>query len=155
MSAIEKDLLRTGTIWRPPFEAYSALLQVAAGCTHHKCKFCTLYEDVPFKFRMTPLSEIEEDLSMLTIYKTSELYQEIQKGNWKEETEIEKLMELKVLIQELKIPTYFATMGVSNCIWVEGNLPKDKQKMIAFLEQVIGSADERELRRYRENLPHL
>ena len=155
MSAIEKDLLRTGTIWRPPFEAYSALLQVSAGCTHHKCKFCTLYEDVPFKFRMSPLSEIEEDLSMLTIYKTSELYQEIQKGNWKEETEIEKLMELKVLIQELNIPTYFATMGVSNCIWVEGNLPKDKQKMIALLEQVIGSADERELRRYRENLPHL
>ena len=155
MSAIEKDLLRTGTIWRPPFEAYSVLLQVAAGCTHHKCKFCTLYEDVPFKFRMSPLLEIEEDLSMLTIYKTSELYQEIQKGNWKEETEIEKLMELKVLIQELKIPTYFATMGVSNCIWVEGNLPKDKQKMIALLEQVIGSADERELRRYRENLPHL
>ena len=131
------------------------MLQVAAGCTHHKCKFCTLYEDVPFKFRMSPLSEIEEDLSMLTIYKTSELYQEIQKGNWKEETEIEKLMELKVLIQELKIPTYFATMGVSNCIWVEGNLPKDKQKMIALLEQVIGSAEERELRRYRENLPHL
>ena len=131
------------------------MLQVSAGCTHHKCKFCTLYEDVPFKFRMSPLSEIEEDLSMLTIYKTSELYQEIQKGNWKEETEIEKLMELKVLIQELKIPTYFATMGVSNCIWVEGNLPKDKQKMIALLEQVIGSADERELRRYRENLPHL
>ena len=131
------------------------MLQVAAGCTHHKCKFCTLYEDVPFKFRMSPLSEIEEDLSMLTIYKTSELYQEIQKGNWKEETEIEKLMELKVLIQELKIPTYFATMGVSYCIWVEGNLPKDKQKMIALLEQVIGSADERELRRYRENLPHL
>ena len=131
------------------------MLQVAAGCTHHKCKFCTLYEDVPFKFRMSPLSEIEEDLSMLTIYKTSELYQEIQKGNWKEETEIEKLMELKVLIQELKIPTYFATMGGSNCIWVEGNLPKDKQKMIALLEQVIGSADERELRRYRENLPHL
>ena len=44
----------TGTIWRPPYEAYSALVQVTAGCTHHKCKFCTLYEDVPFKFRMSP-----------------------------------------------------------------------------------------------------
>lgn len=42
----------TGTIWRPPYEAYSALVQVTAGCTHHKCKFCTLYEDVPFKFRI-------------------------------------------------------------------------------------------------------
>ena len=84
-----------------------------------------------------------------------ELYQEIQSGNWKEETEIEKLMELKVLIQELTIPTYFATMGASNCVWVEGNLPKDKAKMIKYLDQVISSADEKELRRYRENLPHL
>ena len=35
----------TGTIWRPPYEAYSLLVQVTAGCTHHSCKFCTLYED--------------------------------------------------------------------------------------------------------------
>ena len=37
--------------------------------------------------------------SMLTIYKTSKLYQEIQRGNWKEEGEIEKLAELKALIE--------------------------------------------------------
>lgn len=55
----------TGTIWRPPYEACSALIQVTAGCTHHKCKFCTLYEDVPFKFRMSPLSEVEADLKDL------------------------------------------------------------------------------------------
>lgn len=291
----------TGTIWRPPYEAYSALVQVTAGCTHHKCKFCTLYEDVPFKFRMSPLSEVEADLkesshyypnekrvfftganpfvlsfdklktlaglvkkyypnnqsigcfaritditsktteqlkelrelgynsitigveagdeeslsfmhkgfgvkeilteckrldevgmdynffylagiygadrgeigakntaevfnqlhpriivsSMLTIYPTSELYEEIQKGNWSEEAEIEKLYELKTLIKELNIDTYFATMGASNCINVQGHLPKDKEKMIKWLDEVIGSADEKELRRYRENLRHL
>lgn len=291
----------TGTIWRPPYEAYSALVQVTAGCTHHKCKFCTLYEDVPFKFRMSPLSEVEEDLkeisryyrnakrvfftganpfvlsfdklktlaglvrkyypkaesigcfaritditpktdeqlkelrrlgynsitigvevgddealsfmhkgfgtkeiireckrldeagmeynffylagiygrgrgeigakntaavfnqlnpkiiinSMMTIYRTSELYQEIQNGNWKEETEIEKLMELKVLIGNLNIDTYFATMGASNCVNVEGHLPKDKTRMIKWLDEVISSVDEKELRRYRENLRHL
>ena len=49
----------TGTIWRPPYEAYSLLIQVTAGCTHHSCKFCTLYEDLPFKFRMSPLSEVK------------------------------------------------------------------------------------------------
>lgn len=291
----------TGTIWRPPYEAYSALVQVTAGCTHHKCKFCTLYEDVPFKFRMSPLSEVEEDLkeisryyrnakrvfftganpfvlsfdklktlaglvrkyypkaesigcfaritditpktdeqlkelrrlgynsitigveagddealsfmhkgfgtkeiireckrldeagmeynffylagiygrgrgeigakntavvfnqlnpkiiinSMMTIYCTSELYQEIQDGSWKEETEIEKLMELKVLIGNLNIDTYFATMGASNCVNVEGHLPKDKTRMIKWLDEVISSVDEKELRRYRENLRHL
>lgn len=291
----------TGTIWRPPYEAYSALVQVTAGCTHHKCKFCTLYEDVPFKFRMSPLSEVEADLkeishyyrnakrvfftganpfvlsfdklktlaglvkkyypkaesigcfaritdmksktteqlrelrrlgynsitigveagdekalafmhkgfgtkeilgeckrldeagmdynffylagvygsgrgeegakntakvfnqvhpkiivsSMLTIYPTSELYQEIQAGNWAEETEIEKLYELKTLIGDLNIDTCFATMGASNCVHVEGHLPKDKAKMMKWLDEVIGSVDEKELRRYRENLRHL
>lgn len=52
----------TGTIWRPPYEAASLLLEVTAGCTHHRCKFCTLYEDLPFSFRMSPLEDIEADL---------------------------------------------------------------------------------------------
>ena len=69
--------------------------------------------------------------------------------------EFEKLLELKTLIQNLKIPTYFATMGASNCVNVEGHLPKDKEKMIRWIDKVIGSVDEKELRRYRENLRHL
>ena len=44
----------TGTIWRPPYEASSLLLEATAGCTHHRCKFCTLYNDLPFRFRMSP-----------------------------------------------------------------------------------------------------
>ena len=52
----------TGTIWRPPYEASSLLLEVTAGCTHHGCKFCTLYADLPFRFRMSPMEDIEADL---------------------------------------------------------------------------------------------
>lgn len=52
----------TGTIWRPPYEADSLLLEVTAGCTHHKCKFCTLYAELPFQFRMSPMVDIENDL---------------------------------------------------------------------------------------------
>lgn len=291
----------TGTIWRPPYEVNSALIQVTAGCTHHKCKFCTLYEDIPFKFRMSSLSEVESDLkemsqmyksakrifftganpfvlefdklkvlaqlvkkyfpksnsigcfsritdimpktieelrelrdlgyngitigveagddtalefmnkgfgtkeiieqckrldevgmdynffylagiygagrgesgaketarifnqvhpkiivsSMLTVYSTSELYQEIQNNNWTEESEIEKLLELKTLVENLEIDTYFATMGASNLVNVEGDLPKDKNKMTQWLSKVMNAVDEKELRQYRENLPHL
>lgn len=58
----------TGTIWRPPYEAWSALLQVTAGCTHHKCKFCTLYEDIPFKFKSSSIEEIEADLKELQCF---------------------------------------------------------------------------------------
>ena len=52
----------TGTIWRPPYEASSLLLEVTAGCTHHRCKFCTLYAGLPFQFRMSPMENIEADL---------------------------------------------------------------------------------------------
>ena len=291
----------TGTIWRPPYEAYSLLIQVTAGCTHHSCKFCTLYEDLPFKFKLSPFSEVEQDLaeaskyyhkvprvfftganpfvlsteklktlakmvkeyfpkyetigcfaritditpktveelrglralgydgitigvetgddemlafmnkgfqskdtieqckkletanisynffyltgisgagraeigaketakvfnqlhpkiiesSMLTIYKNSELYEEIQKENWREESEIEKLIELKTLIENLKITTRIVTDGASNLIQVRGNLPKDKEKLIKHLQYQISNADESVLREYRVNLRHL
>ncbi|MFA9378012.1 MAG: radical SAM protein [Lachnotalea sp.] len=291
----------TGTIWRPPYEAYSALIQVTVGCTHHGCKFCTLYEELPFDFRLSPVTEVEQDLkelakyykntkrvfftggnpfalsfekleslakmtreyfpsmqsmgcfaritditpkskeqlkrlrelgfneitigvetgddaalqfmnkgfgvseiieqckrleeagidyhffyltgisghgkgnfgaketakvfnmlhpkrivvSMMTITKTSKLFQEIQKGNWKEESEIEKLEELKTLIKNLKIHTYFATEGSSNLVCVVGNLPGNKKKLTTFLDKIIKDGNEAELRKYRENLRSL
>ena len=275
----------TGTIWRPPYEADSLLLEVTAGCTHHKCKFCTLYSDLPFKFRMTPIEDIESDLlevqvlrnnpasiitnklhglprpkpiqrvfltganpfvlktdklleiaalirkylpsvesigcfaritdsknkteeellqlrqvgyngltigvetgddaalsfmrkgytsqdiltqckrleqagieygpNMLTIYPESELYQEIQNGNWEAEGEIEKYRELRVLVENLNISTYFAAMGASNAFQLQGLLPEDKEKLLETLDRIISEADETELLHYRKNLPHL
>ena len=52
-----------GPVWRPPYEATSQLLQVTAGCTWHRCKFCTLYGKQ--RFRMSPMSEIESDLKVI------------------------------------------------------------------------------------------
>lgn len=60
----------TGTIWRPPYEASSLLLEVTAGCTHNSCKFCTLYKDLPFKFRMSPLEDVESDLQEAQLWAT-------------------------------------------------------------------------------------
>ena len=286
----------TGTVWRPPYEAWSALLQVTAGCTHHKCKFCTLYDDVPFKFRMSPMDEIEEDIkelyhytpdvtrvflvganpfvlsseklrnisytakqylnrlktritditpksieelrqlrscgyngitigvetgddealtfmhkgytsadileqclkldkagieynffyltgicgkgksnqgventlkvfndlnpkiigaSMLTVYPASELYTEIQNGNWVEESETEKYNELKMLINGLTIKTHFAALGASNAVQLHGNLPSDRVELISVIDEVINRYGESELNRYRKNLKHL
>lgn len=92
---------------------------------------------------------------MLTIYKTSELYQEIQKGTWKEESEIEKLAELKALIENLTIKTRIVTDGASNLIQVRGNLPHDKKKLTDYLARLIATADESALREYRVHLKHL
>ena len=296
----------TGTIWRPPYEVSSLLLEVTAGCTHHKCKFCTLYNDLPFPFRMSPAEDIEADLketaktmklwqgttyrrtfltganpfvlkteklleiadlikkyipscntigcfarvtdvtlktdkeltklrqagydgltigmetgdddalrfmnkgysatdivtqcrrldragihysffyltgisgagrgetgaeltaelcnqlhpaligaNMLTIYPDSELYQEIQKGNWNEESELEKYKEVRTLVDKLEIPVTFAALGASNAFQIVGNLPRDKQKLLAALDKIITGVSEEELRHYRKNLKHL
>ncbi len=308
----------TGTIWRPPYEADSLLLEVTAGCTHHKCKFCTLYSDLPFKFRMSPMKDIESDLleaqilcadpismmtarlqglpysksvqrvfltganpfvlkteklleiaglihkylpsaetigcfaritdavnktdddlvqlrqagyngltigvetgddaalsfmrkgytsrdiltqcrrleqagieygffylasisgkgngetgakasaeifnqlhpfligpNMLTIYPDSELYREIQNGTWQEEGELEKYRELRVLVENLHISTYFAAMGASNAFQLRGRLPDDREKLLATLDKIISDVSEADLRRYRRELPHL
>ena len=50
----------TGTVYRNPYWPTFPLLEITQGCTHNKCKFCTMYRDVPF--RMSPMEHIEEDL---------------------------------------------------------------------------------------------
>ncbi|MBQ2663714.1 MAG: radical SAM protein [Clostridia bacterium] len=50
----------TGTVYRNPYWATFPLLQITEGCTHNKCKFCTMYKDVDF--RMQPMEWIEDDL---------------------------------------------------------------------------------------------
>ncbi len=308
----------TGTIWRPPYEASSLLLEVTAGCTHHSCKFCTLYHDLPFKFRLSPLKDIESDLqeaqlwstdpiskltarlqgmpkaqrirrvflvganpfvlkherlmkiaglvqqyipsvktigcfaritdialksdeelaalhqagydgltigietgddsalrfmnkgysaadiatqcqrldqasiqynffylvgisgagcgeagakatadvcnqlhprligvNMLTVYPESELHQEMQRGNWKEEGEIEKYKEIRTLLEHLEIPVSFAALGASNAFQFQGALPKDKKVLAAALDRIIETVQEDELRMYRTTLRHL
>ena len=296
----------TGTIWRPPYEAASLLLEVTAGCTHHQCKFCTLYNDLPFRFRMSPMEDIEDDLreaertgkgrhsgrirrvfltganpfvlsydkliaiaelihqyfptvesigsfaritdimpkrdeelaelhalgydgltigietgddealrfmnkgyasadiveqcrrldnagihysffylvgisgagrgeigaeltadicnqihptligaNMLTIYPDSALYDEIQRGNCREEGELEKYKEVRTLIENLQIPVVFAAMGASNAYQFYGQLPEDKKKLLSFLDDIIGNVSEEELQRYRKSVHHL
>ena len=53
----------TGTIYRNPYWPTWPLLEITQGCTHNKCKFCTMYKDVPF--RMSSMEWIEEDLKEL------------------------------------------------------------------------------------------
>ena len=56
----------TGRTWRPPYEASSFIIQATSGCTHNKCRFCSLYKNECF--RLSPLNEWEEDLKELSFY---------------------------------------------------------------------------------------
>lgn len=93
--------------------------------------------------------------SMLTVFETSQLFKEIQSGNWQEESEIEKLNELRLLIEKLEINTHFAVLGASNAFQFQGKLPREKQKMIDYIDKIIGEYSEEQLKYYRDNLKSL
>ena len=48
-----------GSVYRPPSEAYSLIVQVTIGCSHNKCTFCSMYKDKRFRVRK-PEAVIED-----------------------------------------------------------------------------------------------
>ena len=48
-----------GSVYRPPSEAWSLIVQVTYGCSHNTCAFCSMYKEKRFALR--PMEEILED----------------------------------------------------------------------------------------------
>ena len=120
----------TGQVWRPPYEAGSQLLQLTSGCTWHKCKFCSLFLE-------------------------SQLYQEVLDGTYTEEPEIERLMEMRTLIDRLKIKVNLLGHHVSNTVPITGALPDDKAAILREFDKAIVEFPEEELKSYRSRIWHL
>lgn len=53
----------TEPVYRNPYWPTFPLLQITQGCTHNRCKFCTMYKGI--KFRPQAMELIEEDLQEL------------------------------------------------------------------------------------------
>lgn len=49
-----------GTVYRPPSEARSLIVQVTIGCAHNTCTFCNMYKAK--QFRVRTMDEIMQDL---------------------------------------------------------------------------------------------
>ena len=52
-----------GSIWRPPSEARSLILQATIGCSNNTCTFCCSYKSK--KFRIKPLEQLKADIYLV------------------------------------------------------------------------------------------
>jgi radical SAM superfamily enzyme YgiQ (UPF0313 family) len=55
-----------GSIYRPPSEAESLILQVAVGCSYNRCTFCHSFQGK--QFRIKSFEEIREDIDEASTY---------------------------------------------------------------------------------------
>jgi len=91
----------------------------------------------------------------LTIFPESQLFREMTDGFYEEEPEIERLVEMRTLIERLTIKTNLLGHHVSNTIPITGALPNDKAAIITELDRAITSFPEKELKAYRDRIGHL
>ncbi len=91
----------------------------------------------------------------LTIFPESQLFQELQEGEYIEEPEIERLIEVKTLISKLNIKTNILSNHISNTVPITGSLPKDKAMILCELDKAIAEFPEQELKAYRNRVWHL
>ncbi len=75
------------------------------------------------------------------------LYRQMQKGEFQLLDPFETLAEMKVIFENITMdPLKFVGTHASNYLPIVGTLQKDKQKMIALVDNVLSSRDERLLR---------
>ncbi|MBQ4347615.1 MAG: radical SAM protein [Firmicutes bacterium] len=55
-----------GSVYRPPSEAGSLIIQLTIGCARNDCTFCTMFKDK--RFRVRKLHEVVEDMEMARQY---------------------------------------------------------------------------------------
>ncbi len=53
-------------LYRPPSEASSLIIQITEGCSHNRCRFCTMYKCK--QFRLKSKEELDEHIKWLKAY---------------------------------------------------------------------------------------
>lgn len=132
----------TGRTWRPPYEAYSVIIQATSGCTYNKCRFCNLYRDECF--RLSPMEEFEEDLAEIKRYQPN-----ARRIFW---TGADPF---SMSYENLQLRTHLLANSVSNFFPLTAWLPKERDSAVRKLQHVIDTMSEDEMKKYRDSLKSL
>lgn len=91
----------------------------------------------------------------LTVFSESQLYQEVLDGSYEEEPEIERLIEMRTLIDRLKIKVNLMGHHISNTVPITGALPYDKVAILHEFDKAISEFPEEDLKAHRSRIWHL
>lgn len=91
----------------------------------------------------------------LTLFPGTELYKQAQEGTFIPAGEKERIREMQIFLEHLQIRTHFFANTVSNFYPVSGNLPREKERVLGELQQVMDSFSEEEMVEYRKGLKSL
>lgn len=91
----------------------------------------------------------------MTIFPESRLYQEVLDGSYVEEPEIERLIEMRTLVERLNIKVNLLGHHISNTVPITGALPDDKTAILREFDKAISQFPEEELKAYRNRIWHL
>jgi radical SAM superfamily enzyme YgiQ (UPF0313 family) len=95
------------------------------------------------------LNEVNPDyirVRTLTIKEGMPLHERIVRGEFEESSDAEKVGEERLLIEKLQVSSYFASDHSTNVLMdVRGQLPGDKQAMLAIMDQYLELSDEDQL----------
>jgi len=91
-------------------------------------------------------------LTSLTVFPDSLLYPDQTEGKFTEATELERTIEFQTFLKSLEIETYVESIHVTNGTYMVGNIPDDKERMIAELQIIIDNYDESRQRHRRLKL---
>ena len=88
----------------------------------------------------------------LTLFPDTPLMDDVRNGSFVEATEAERIKELQTFIEHLEISTLLDATNASIITPIYGNLPDDKQKLIATLQNIFDRFGEDGLRARRDRL---
>ena len=83
----------------------------------------------------------------LTLVPETPLYEQAQRGEFNPISPFQSLEELSIMIENASFTDcFFSSMHASNYLAVRGSLPRDRQRMLKELEDILASKDPRLLR---------
>lgn len=76
-------------------------------------------------------------LTNVSVLPGTELYQEMQEGNFKDASEKERIQEMRTLVANMNNKITVDSMTAASSIYFKANLPDDKQALVTELDKII------------------